>query len=438
MLAGLGVLGILFGVVVVIIASVDWQWEWLFMGKVAIAAGVALALMGAGSGGMPEDETDEDNHFEFKRLNTKYDADVEELERLGNGNLDELINSLPKHLRKLVDDERKHEEDETARLDEERESALIKQIEEALLANATHLKAEKAGDAEEGQAKPVPEASRLKVCEAVRRRAPRVFTLDYDGDLRATATHTLRDMVSLLNQVAQPGVDEVVVRLNSGGGLVSEYGLAASQLQRLRDAKINLTVCIDVVGASGGYLMAAVADHIVAAPFAAVGSIGVVATIPNVHGLLQKNQVDVMEFTAGKYKRTITPYGEATDEKKAKIQEEIAEIHDLMKEAIGRARPSLDIDAIATGEVWLGEIAKQKGLVDQVSTSDEYLACKIRDHHDVIQIEQKKENKGFAVMIKQRISRATSSVCAVVGASLSAARVGGGGGGGGGLGSYLM
>ena len=353
--------------------------RWNFMGKATITGSALLLVVGALLG----DEGDlDDEQFEFKRLNDKYQADIEALEVLGHGNEDELVACLPKHLRQLIDDKRQHEKDEEEQREKEREEALVKRIEEALKADAASTKKADGGALSRAEAGLSPgngggETKTLKASEAIRRRAPRVFTLNYMGDMKASATSTLRDVVSLLKQVAQPGVDEVVVCLNSGGGLVSEYGLAASQLQRLRDANIHLTVCIDVVGASGGYMMAAVADHIVAAPFAAVGSIGVVCTIPNVAGVLEKAKVDVLEFTSGKYKRTVTPYGKANDEMKEKMQEEISEIHGLMKDAIGRARPSLDMEAVATGEVWLGAIALEKGLVDKVATSDEYLHCKV-------------------------------------------------------------
>ena len=107
------------------------------------------------------------------------------------------------------------------------------------------------------------------------------------------------------------------------------YGLAASQMQRIRDKKLKLTVCVDKVAASGGYMMAVVADKIIAAPFAVLGSIGVLAQVPNFHRLLKKHDVDFEMLTAGKYKRTLTMFGENTDKGREKFQEDIEDTHVL-------------------------------------------------------------------------------------------------------------
>lgn len=200
----------------------------------------------------------------------------------------------------------------------------------------------------------------------------RIFVLDFHGDIRATAVSSFREEITtVLSQATKE--DEVVVRLESGGGMVPSYGLAASQLDRIKKKSIPLTICIDKVAASGGYMMACVADKIIAAPFAVIGSIGVVAQIPNIHRLLKKHDVDVELMTAGKYKRTLTMLGENTDEGREKFREELEETHELFKDFVGDHRPDLDIDAIATGEVWYGEPAVKIGLVDETKTSDEYL-----------------------------------------------------------------
>lgn len=200
----------------------------------------------------------------------------------------------------------------------------------------------------------------------------RVFVLDFHGDIRASAVHSLREMISSLLHVATPN-DEVVLLLESGGGMVSPYGLAASQLQRLRNKQIPLTVIIDKIAASGGYLMACVADRILAAPFAVIGSIGVVVQIPNFHRLLKKNDVDVELLTAGQYKRTLTLFGENTDEGRKKMQEDIEEIHHLFKDFLVQFRPQLDMQQVATGEHWLATRALELKLVDELITSDDYL-----------------------------------------------------------------
>lgn len=212
----------------------------------------------------------------------------------------------------------------------------------------------------------------------------RVFVLDFHGDLRASAVDNFREEITTVLAQASSD-DEVVVRLESGGGMVPGYGLAASQLDRIKKKNIPLTVCIDKVAASGGYMMACVADRILAAPFAVIGSIGVVAQIPNVHRLLKKHDVDIELMTAGKYKRTLTMLGENTDEGREKFREELEDTHDLFKAFVGEHRPGLDIEEIATGEVWYGTPAIKKGLVDDTKTSDEYLTDQL-DSADVFSV----------------------------------------------------
>ncbi len=200
----------------------------------------------------------------------------------------------------------------------------------------------------------------------------RLYVLDFDGDLEATAVSQLREEVTALLQVLKKG-DEVMLRLESEGGLVHGYGLAASQLKRLRDRQFKLTVAVDKVAASGGYLMACVADRILAAPFAIVGSIGVVAQIPNVHRLLKKYDVDVELHTAGVHKRTLTMLGENTDAAREKFREELEDTHKLFKQFVTEHRPQVVIDKVATGEHWFGTRALTIKLVDELKTSDDYL-----------------------------------------------------------------
>lgn len=206
----------------------------------------------------------------------------------------------------------------------------------------------------------------------------RVFVLDFDGDIHASGVDALASEISALLQVADKK-DEVVVRLESPGGLVHSYGLAASQLRRIRAGGLRLTVCVDRVAASGGYMMACIADRIIAAPFAVIGSIGVVAQVPNFHRLLKRNEIDVELLTAGEYKRTLTMFGENTDHGRAKFQEELEDTHLLFKDFVRENRRSLDIDRVATGEHWFGSRAKELGLVDDLQTSDDYLLSRCRD-----------------------------------------------------------
>ena len=216
---------------------------------------------------------------------------------------------------------------------------------------------------------------------------PRSFVIDFKGDLKATAVASLREEVSAVLDVATPD-DQVVVRLENHGGVVHEHGLAASQLVRIRDRDIPLIVCVDKVAASGGYLMACVASKIYAAPFAILGSIGVLAQIPNFHRLLDSKGVDFEQVTAGKYKRTVTMFGENTDEDRDKLKQELEDVHTLFKAAVHRYRPQLDLETIATGEHWYGSQALELGLADELKTSDELLAA-LSEERDLYRVSYK-------------------------------------------------
>ena len=221
-----------------------------------------------------------------------------------------------------------------------------------------HVKAQKAADKARGKA---TEPGR-----------PRVFVLDFHGDLQATPVASLREDISALLLVARPG-DEAVLRLESEGGVVHGYGLAASQLRRVRDAGVKLTVAVDKVAASGGYLMACVADRILAAPFAVLGSIGVVGQLPNFNRLLKKHDIDFELHTAGEHKRTLTLFGENTDAGREKFRETLEDAHALFKDFIRQNRPQVDLDQVATGDHWFGTRALALKLVDELKTSDDYL-----------------------------------------------------------------
>jgi serine protease SohB len=199
-----------------------------------------------------------------------------------------------------------------------------------------------------------------------------VFVIEFDGDLYATHVRALREEIAAILTIAQPK-DEVVVCLESPGGTVPSYGLAASQLQRLRDHNIQLTVIVDKVAASGGYLMAVVAQQILAAPFAVIGSVGVVGQLPNFNRLLKKHDIDYELITAGEYKRTLTVFGENTEPARKKFKEDLEQVHLLFKNFIRDRREKIDIDTISTGEYWYGTDALKRGLIDGISTSDEYL-----------------------------------------------------------------
>ena len=207
---------------------------------------------------------------------------------------------------------------------------------------------------------------------------PRVFVLDFKGDLRATATSSLRHEVSAVLAVATEK-DQVLVRLENAGGTVHEHGLAASQLLRIRRRGIPLRVAVDKVAASGGYLMACVADRIIAAPFAIIGSIGVLAQLPNFHRLLEDKGIDFEQISAGRYKRTLTLFGKNTEEGREKLKEELVEVHELFKRQIAEHRPQVDVDNVATGEHWYGATALELKLVDEIASSDDWLLEAAKD-----------------------------------------------------------
>lgn len=230
------------------------------------------------------------------------------------------------------------------------------------------LKAQKKKQKQEAKAA----KAKAKLATPLGDAKPRVYVLDFKGSMDAHEVASLREEVTAVLAVATPQ-DQVVVRLESPGGVVHGYGLAASQLQRLREKQIPLTVAVDKVAASGGYMMACVADKIVAAPFSIIGSIGVVAQIPNFNRFLKNKEIDIELHTAGQYKRTLTLLGENTEEGRQKFREDLNETHHLFKDFVHRMRPTLDIEQVATGEHWYGIQAQEKGLVDEVGTSDDLL-----------------------------------------------------------------
>ena len=223
----------------------------------------------------------------------------------------------------------------------------------------------------------------------------RVFVLNFDGDIEASAVSSLRQEVTAILAVAS-AEDEVLLRLESAGGVVHGYGLAASQLRRITKQGIKLTVSVDKVAASGGYMMACIADRIIAAPFAVLGSIGVVAQVPNFNRLLKSQKVDVELHTAGAHKRTLTMFGENTDEGRQKFRAELEEVHQLFKVFVRDNRPQVDIEVVATGEAWYGQRALEQQLIDEIQTSDEYLIEKMPTaavYEIVYEIQQSKVEK---------------------------------------------
>jgi serine protease SohB len=222
----------------------------------------------------------------------------------------------------------------------------------------------------------------------------KIFVLDFKGDTAASAVEQLREEITLILATAKSGRDRVVVRLESPGGMVHGYGLAAAQLVRLRDAGFHLTICVDKVAASGGYMMACIGSEIVSAPFAVVGSIGVVAQVPNFNRLLKEHHVDFELYTAGQFKRTVTMFGENTPEGKAKFEEELQQTHQLFKHFVEKYRPKLNIESVATGEHWYGQDAQSLNLIDKIQTSDEYLLGLLPQHDVYVITTRRKPSLG--------------------------------------------
>lgn len=229
-----------------------------------------------------------------------------------------------------------------------------------------------------------------KEARARKKTNQKIYILDFKGDMAASAVESLREEITLILSTAKAGRDRVIVRLESPGGMVHGYGLAAAQLVRLREAGFHVTICVDKVAASGGYMMACIANEVISAPFAIVGSIGVVAQVPNFNRLLKENKIDFELYTAGQYKRTVTMFGENTEEGKAKFEEELQQTHALFKHFVEKYRPQLNVEKVATGEHWYGQDALDLNLVDKLQTSDEYLLG-LLPQHDVYLIQTRKK-----------------------------------------------
>jgi serine protease SohB len=307
----------------------------LFLAQaVTIVAAILIVAVGLVALGMKQ-KPEHEGHIEIKNLNEKYKQ------------IDELLQQVVT-------------EEEVLKVDLKAQKKAEKQK-----AKAAKKAAKKSGHDKEEQRK-------------------RLYVLDFDGDLHASATDNLREEISAVLPQIREG-DEILLKLESPGGLVHGYGLAASQLQRISDAKVHLTIAVDKVAASGGYMMACVGDTIVAAPFAVLGSIGVIAQMPNFNRLLKKNDIDIELLTAGEYKRTLTMFGENTDKGRQKFIEDLEETHVLFKEFVGENRPELDIAKVSTGEVWYGSRAVDVGLIDSLQTSDAFVQERLKDQ-DVYEV----------------------------------------------------
>ncbi len=233
----------------------------------------------------------------------------------------------------------------------------------------------------------------------------KVFVINFKGDIHASQVEGLREEVSAV-LVAAKEEDEIIVRIDSPGGIVNGYGFATAQLERMRQAGLTLTICIDQVAASGGYMMSAVGHKIISAPFAIVGSIGVIGQVPNIHDLLEKNGVNVEMYTSGEFKRTLTIMGKNTEEGREKFKQDLENIHELFKKHILAYRPSLDMQKVGTGEYWFGKDALELGLVDKIQTYDDYVIEHLNNDLDVYRVEYViKKEKGFLKSKLEMIKR---------------------------------
>ncbi|MCK6262075.1 protease SohB [Vibrio sp. ZSDE26] len=252
-------------------------------------------------------------------------------------------------------------------------------------------KAEKKSEKEKTKSREKDIKKAVKEGELDSQREPHLFVLDFNGSIDAKEVASLREEVTAILAVAREG-DEVLLRLESGGGMVHGYGLASSQLDRIKAAGLPLSISVDKVAASGGYMMACIADKIISAPFAIVGSIGVIAQLPNFNKLLKKHDIEFEQLTAGEYKRTLTMFGENSDKARDKFKQELEETHGLFKDFIRERRPELDLEKVATGEHWFGTQAKELGLVDEIKTSDDVVveACKDKTVLSIHYVQKKK------------------------------------------------
>ena len=242
-----------------------------------------------------------------------------------------------------------------------------------------------------------------------------VYVLNFNGDIQASEVSKLKHEINAI-LLSDTKCKEVVIKVESGGGSAYAYGLCAAELKRLVDNKIKLTVCIDKVAASGGYLMSCVASKIIAAPWAIVGSIGVIAQLPNFHRLLKKNSIDFEMHTAGEFKRTLTTLGENTEDGRKKFKSELEDLHLIFKDFVKEQRPQVDTKVVATGEVWQGDKAIEVGLIDELGTSDDYLVglSKKLKLYEIEYIEKKNLSERFAFSAQLLIEKSILKIYDIV------------------------
>ena len=348
----------------------------VFLAKAITIVIAIIVVIGALANLSSKNRKASDGHIEITNL-------TEEIDEVKDGMLEELLSeeeykAMQKEKKKQEKAEHK-EMKKKLKAEKKKKQATAKTSES--VDNEQESSADEADNPKETESQP---SESKEQSESDNHSKGRLFVIDFDGDVEASAVTNLREEITAIISAASPE-DRVLVRLESPGGMVHSYGLAASQLTRIRAANLKLIIAVDQVAASGGYMMACVADEIIAAPFAVVGSIGVVAELPNFHRLLKHNKVDYEQHTAGEYKRTLTMFSENTEAARLKFKKELEETHDLFKHFITDNRPSLDIDKVATGEHWYGTQALELGLIDKIQTSDDFVV-KAAAEEDVFEI----------------------------------------------------
>lgn len=382
----------------------------VFLAKAVTIVIAIIVVIGAIANLGSKNKKPSEGHIEINNL-------TEEIEEVKDGMLEEVLSeeeykSLQKEKKKQEKEKAKAEKKRLKQDKNKQKTAPEASDQETQSAEESSNKSDESESGNEPdsdqQIAPASTASDQEQAEDVQSR---LFVIDFDGDVEASAVDNLREEITAIISAADPN-DRVLVRLESPGGMVHAYGLAASQLSRIKAANLSLTIAVDQVAASGGYMMACVADYIIAAPFAVVGSIGVVAELPNFHRLLRHNKVDYEQHTAGEYKRTLTMFSENTDAAREKFKKELEETHDLFKQFITDNRPSLDIDKVATGEHWYGTQALALGLIDSIQTSDDFIvnAAKDGDVFEVSYVVKKPLADRLSFSINSALEKAILSV----------------------------
>lgn len=233
--------------------------------------------------------------------------------------------------------------------------------------------------------KPIVDKS-INLNDVVQEGAHNVFVIDYVGSMMASEVVYLTAKIDAIILKSNKD-DEVVINITSPGGAVSGYGLVASQIKRLKTAGLKITATVDTVAASGGYMAAVVSDEIIAAPFAMVGSIGVVANVMIYEELLKNIGIQTNVYTSGDSKRTVVPSRVPNAEEEAKLEAQLEEIHSRFKDHVLSFRPDIDEDKVFTGQAFLAADAINFGLVDKIGTSDELLLNLYKDGHRLIEVQ---------------------------------------------------